>query len=131
MFKSDTQPRCRGCGKLIAKHTRTVFFGQGSVRDGDYVVMRPERPKTREEAQTLTNERIISMNWHRHVEGFGRIVGNPSHDYVSKIGVWDGETYVDEFFHSQQCAADLGRAMARAGWALKPYNDITNASTPA
>ena len=119
LFKSDQRPICKGCGKPIAKHTTSVLFGQSTTRSDDWTSYRTEHPRSIEEVQRLVNQKIISVRWTRHVPNeFVRTVGKPEFDYIDTAKLWDGETYIDEHFHAQQCAVLLGRAMAAKGWAM-------------
>lgn len=120
-FTSSVQPLCRACGKPIAKHTRSVWFGRtGSGTGFDSGAYRREKPRSRAEAQAMFNEQITAVRWNRAVRDGQRV---PQEDYISDVYLWDGESYVDEFFHSGACATRLAYACARGGQALKPYND--------
>lgn len=122
-FKSSIQPLCRACGKPIAKHTRSIYFGASPGSSGSMIESgqsRFDKPRSRAEAQRLVNEQITSHTWRRVSRNGERL---PEEDYIDRINVWDGETYEDEFFCKQNCAADLGRAMARQDWYLRPYKD--------
>lgn len=120
-FKSLTQPLCRTCGKPIAKHTRSVWFGRTGTGTGfDNGSYRREKPRSRAEAQAMFNEQITAVRWHRAVRDDERV---PDEDYISDVYLWDGETYTDEFFHSGACATKFAYACARAGKATASYND--------
>lgn len=121
-FKSDTQPFCRYCGKPIAKRVDTVYFGRK-------LHGRPEFPKTTAEARRLVNGTVVSCRWQRYVSNDDpdripvyRTDGEPDHDYVAWVGVWDGESYEDEFFCTQVDARRFAYLYARGGHATTDYN---------
>lgn len=80
-------PLCRYCGKPIPKETEVIHFR------GDR-----EPPRTREEAQRLTNRPIISIAYDAY-EGVR---------YVQRISTWDGESYIDDFFCKGEHALRYG-----------------------
>lgn len=130
-FTSSTQPLCRACGKPIAKHTSAIYFGWSTLSSGSMIETgqaRREKPRTRAEAQRVSNKEITSVRWHRETRNGERV---PSEDYIDRINVWDGETYEDQFFCSTQCAVRLARACARDGKVLQPYNDAMAARRTA
>ncbi|WP_052637981.1 hypothetical protein [Pseudorhizobium banfieldiae] len=91
------QPLCRYCGKPLRKSVVTVALNsrQPKWRGG---ISRPDRPSSKEEAQRLFNEVIVSLRYGEDERG----------RYVSEVGLWDGVTYRDRFFckgeHAQQFA---------------------------
>jgi endogenous inhibitor of DNA gyrase (YacG/DUF329 family) len=89
------RPRCPMCDKPLAKRTTTVFYPQHA------------RPKTRAEAQRLTNLEIVSL--HRgHAD---------SATYMS-ANVWDGKSYGPARcapFCTNNCAIHFGIAAHRDG----------------
>ncbi len=118
-FKSKTQPLCRFCGKRIAKATDKVTFGAACSRYKEL------KPKTRAEVQRVVNGEIVSFKWamttpadydgshsYRHEHLTVR-------DYIEQISVWDGESYVDQFFCNGDHARRFGYAAARAGYIIK------------
>lgn len=102
-FKSPTRPYCRCCGAPIPKETHSHWFGQISPSNTDYSTNHPEEPHTLEEAQRLLNQQLVSV----------RYWGRDDKRIVHYATSWDGESYRDEFFHSQECAAAFGRMAAR------------------
>lgn len=106
------RPKCIVCGRAIAKTTKSIYFyvpGPGSDfkvgdRQGTFTVTLyvAERPANRQEAQRHTNDRIISSR-------------TDSHGRISTIGTWDGESYRDKYFCTNQCAMDQGYASAKHG----------------
>jgi predicted RNA-binding Zn-ribbon protein involved in translation (DUF1610 family) len=114
-YKSDTHPRCRYCGELIRKYTHTVWFNR--PRSG-----RPEIPRTKEEAQKLINGVITSVRWERYdPDALCKVVGKPEYDYIDWIGVWDGESYVHEFFCNGEHAKQFANLMASNGHVTRAF----------
>jgi hypothetical protein len=96
-FKSDKRPHCRFCGKPIAKHTTTVYFGR-SGPDSPWSRYVPDhKPETKAEAQRLLNETVVSVKRYGGAE-------------IDCVGIWDGESWRDEFF----CNGDHARRFAYA-----------------
>ena len=116
MFKSAIQPLCRACGKPIAKRTSGVLFGCTHVSTFYY---RTEKPLSIAVVRTFFNEQVVSVSWRKDSQG--------NKLYIDGATIWDGETYEDEYFHSNVCAVHLARACASAGRALTPYNDAIEA----
>lgn len=114
-FKSATQPFCRYCGKPIPKRTDTVYFGRKLHGLAEF-------PKTTAEARRLVNGTVISCRWSRYEPGGFKMQGEPDHDYVAWVGVWDGESYEDEFFCTQVDARRFAYLYAREGQATVAYN---------
>lgn len=115
-YKSDVQPLCRYCGKPIAKRVDTIYFGRKTHG-------RPEFPATLDEARRLVNGKVVSCRWMRMKDRFGyKAQGEPDHDYVAWVGVWDGESYEDEYFCTQVDARRLAYLYARGGHATTDYN---------
>lgn len=108
----SARPLCRNCGRPIAKKTTEVAFGLDKPGHA-YQSARPERPTSRAEAQRLVNGLIVSVR-----KGYG-----DRRDEIAAANVWDGETYVDEAFDTETCAAAFGRAMARLfpAWSMPDY----------
>lgn len=64
--------------------------------------LRAERlPKSKAEAQALTNLKVISVNY--------------LHGRVYSVGTWDGESYRDKYFCTNTCAQKQGYASAMHG----------------
>jgi hypothetical protein len=121
-FKSKTQPLCRCCGKQIRKDTVLVHFKQ-EPSQYDYNSNRIQHayvrdrlwPRTLKQAQTFVNQQIISISYNRPNE-------KRQHSEVSKVHVWDGESYVDPFFCSGSCASRFAYAIAKqTTYALNLY----------
>lgn len=108
-----TGPSCIVCGRKIRKLTRSVRFerpwgthaeGERAVLHGGYMVTlyMAERPRSRAEAQRYSNEAIISSK--RGTDGT-----------LSEVGTWDGESYQDRYFCTNNCAQKQGYAAAQHG----------------
>ena len=113
------QPRCRYCAKPIRKKTTTHWFGRPSTNLKSFIKTHIEKPKTREEAQRLINEKIVSVGY--WTDAVHPEIGR----YIDKVSTWDGESYVDQFFCSNLCAQKLGYLMAKKGNATKLYWEST------
>jgi hypothetical protein len=111
MFKSTTQPLCRLCGRKIGKHTHRVYFGRPQHRTDTFATERTELPRSKEEAQRLLNEEIVSVSWSRGEEYYARKAGG---DVIDSVTTWDGESYRDQFFCTDAHARQFGYATAQA-----------------
>lgn len=119
-FKSPSQPFCVCCTKPIRKHTVTHWLRTDPAHVGhssDFIkhVYVPELPRSKEEAQRLTNGKIVAVRR-------GRDAGT-----ISQFNTWDGESYVDQFFCTGTCARDFGYICARGGKVTKRYNEFLEA----
>lgn len=123
-FKSTTQPLCLWCGKHIRKSTSPHWFGHNV---GFYAASRDrsfhhgERPTSREEAQRYINEQIVSVEWSRLTHD-GEVLPR-SQQFIHRVGVWDGESYDDEFFCNGDHSRRFAYAAARKGLAMPAYNE--------
>jgi endogenous inhibitor of DNA gyrase (YacG/DUF329 family) len=90
-------PLCPMCGKPLAKDTLNIRFAE-------------PRPRTRAEAQRLTNQHITSVHRY-HVNA----------DFISSANVWDGKTYASRYepFCTLRCALAFAQAAHRAGYVIK------------
>lgn len=116
-------PLCRYCGKPIAKKTRTVIFNDGLHRawaDSGHWTYREERPRSKDEAQRLLNQQIVSVRWSRGEDYAAKQAG---FDFISQATTWDGESYVDSYFCNGAHAKDFAYAAARGGYAMPDYID--------
>lgn len=111
-FKSPTQPHCRSCGRPIRKLTTTVWFGAQAPHADAFSISRTEKPATLDEARRLVNQQVVSHQW------------RGDREWIHRMGLWDGESYQDEFFCTGECAKRLGYAAARPPFelVLKPYS---------
>ncbi len=113
-------PRCIVCGKPIAKKTHTIYLREtnsnrshGEYSDETYskhlFLDKDKWPKNKADCQKLTNMIVVSVQY------------TGSERSIYSFGVWDGQSYDDEFFHSQLCATRQGYAAAREGlrWTWK------------
>ena len=118
-FKSSTQPLCRYCGKRIRKDPSWVYVRDEEPEEkfksaiGRYVVA---SPTTRAECQALVNETVVSVR---------RGHTNETKSRIYSFGVWDGESYVDEFFCTGEHAQFFGYLAIRYGLCpgTKKYTD--------
>ncbi|TJW14401.1 MAG: hypothetical protein E5W82_10520 [Mesorhizobium sp.] len=115
-------PLCRYCGKTIAKRTRAIFFGELATRQGFDTIFtyRPERPRSKDEAQRLLNQQIVSVRWARGEDYAAKQAG---FDHITQATAWDGESYTDKFFCNGTHAKDFAYAAARGGYAMPAYID--------
>lgn len=123
------RPLCRYCGKPIAKRATTVYFEKAItqyMRDTGFSRHVLGQPTTKAEAQRLVNQEIVSVERHH------------SEDAIYKVSVWDGESYVDEFFCNGTHAKDYAYMVAHNHpeivtvdyyEALKRQKEKINAST--
>ena len=104
------QPLCRSCGKPIAKNTHRVWLDT----KGEYGNTKVDAlPRTVKDCRKLANGEILHI-WRNTPERGGGIYS---------FSWWDGETYKDQFFCTQQCAVKLAYACARGGQVLPAYNE--------
>jgi hypothetical protein len=122
-FKSAVQPLCRFCGKGIKKHTHTVWFGQGRESRNDYSTSLEAKPTSREEAQRLVNQEIVSISWEYHWSRDEDDKSVKTRDHIHKVTTWDGESWDDPFFCNGDHAQRFGYASARGGRAMAAYNE--------
>ena len=135
-FKSKTQPLCRYCGKPIKKRTDHVNFWSNEMQlriDPSYTVpegayARPTNdlvlPQSREEAQRLVNQKIVSVRW-SYIGGYDER-GEPLQGKrlgIDKVTTWDGESYEAELFCGPRHAEMLGRLLARNGHCTMAYQE--------
>jgi len=106
-YKSTLQPLCRYCGKPIAKETRGAWFGRLTANhsSGDY----RQKPRSMEEAAKLVGKQVVSVRW-------------DDDGTLFSATTWDGETYVDEFFCSNQHARYMGAKAAKMGYRMPAYD---------
>jgi hypothetical protein len=118
-----TPPRCIVCGRPIAKRTATLYFREpkayqpakptswgdewpaqeakpDGLREGNHLYLQ-HRPRTRAEAQRYVNGQIVSSK--RRAE------------FVTSVNYWDGESYADKYFCTNNCAMRQGYASAAHG----------------
>lgn len=96
------QPHCRYCGAKLKRMVEKQEF-------------LPARPRTREDAQRMTNHQIVSVQW-----------GGPEGDrFIKSATIWDGETYKGGYFCKIQCAIDFAWCAARQGMETKAHSKAT------
>lgn len=93
-----SRPRCLNCGKPIPKRTVSHTF---------WVTEWEKAPRTREEAEQLTNQQIVSVR-------YGNVDGVR---YISSFSTWDGESYSPTYGHfdSGTCAGMFAYKAANRG----------------
>lgn len=114
-FASQLQPLCRYCAKPIKKYVVTHYFGHSAQHQHDFAKYHPERATTKAEAQRFVNGQIVSIR-----KGYD---GNVT------AGVWDGESYQDEFFCTGEHARFFAYAAVRhsTGLAMPCYHEAITA----
>lgn len=122
-FKSAVQPLCRFCGKGIKKHTHTVWFGMNRESRGEFSSSLADKPKSREEAQRLVNQEIVSISWSYNTSWDDEDHSVRVRDHIHKVATWDGESWTDPFFCNGDHAQRFGYASARGGRAMAAYNE--------
>lgn len=92
-------PKCLNCGKPIPKKTESTTFWVTEWRSA---------PRTREEAQQLTNKQLVSIRYATSPEGVR---------YVNSFSAWDGESYNPCYGHfdSGECAKMFAFKLANRG----------------
>lgn len=97
MTTQPTAPLCPCCFKPLRKATLNIRFAE-------------PRPRTRAEAQRLTNQHITSVHRY-HVNA----------EFISSANVWDGRTYESRYepFCTLRCALAFAQAAHRAGYRIK------------
>lgn len=77
---------------------------------GNVTLYTANKPRTKEDCQRFTNGTVLSVK---------RDWRNP--EFIGEFSFWDGSSYMDEFFHSGECAQKQGYAAARDGhrWVWK------------
>lgn len=86
---------CIQCGDKLP--LKTVHHHMGSSPSGD------NHPKTVEDCQRLSNQPVVAVH--------GYEINSPDEwwTYISWFETWDGESYRDDTFCSDRCAAVYGR----------------------
>lgn len=117
------RPKCIVCGRALPKRTDTLYFREpqpyrpaerrqwggdfpaqeekpDGFREGNSLYLE-HRPRTRTDAQRYVNGQIVSSKRHA--------------DFLHSVNYWDGESYADEFFCTNNCAQKQGYASAHHG----------------
>lgn len=119
-FKSKTRPLCRYCGKGIAKRTTwkwLVTKQDVALMDNHFVC--EKLPQTKAEAQKLFNEQVTAVKRRKHTDWETDEVTDLGIDQVT---LWDGESWVDEFFCNGDHAKCFAYLLAREGRCTNSYN---------
>lgn len=103
--KHKEQAHCRCCGKKLPKFTLYMDFGPD-----------PDKwPRTREDANRRTNQKIVHYLW-----------SGPKEDRrIARVSLWDGETYRGGYFCTTQCAVDFAFLFAEEGQQTKAHHSAT------
>lgn len=123
MFKSKQQPLCRHCGGKIAKYTDTHWIERdtATIRHDDnrhHYMSDADWPKSKADCQKLTNEEVVSVTYH---QDYSSDDGYKRTDKIWRFGVWDRESYVDEFFCNGDHARRFAYSCAREGYSTYGY----------
>lgn len=112
------RPLCRYCGKPIAKRTTHVKFVDElklHMKSDTFIRYVIGHPMTKAEAQALVNEVVVSV---KHT--FNPWSSDHS-EYVAEASLWDGESYVDEFFCNGSHAKLFAYSAAAGGRGTPEY----------
>lgn len=140
MIKLPRQPRCRFCGARIAKWTETVRFIESGREGRTYssvgrAIYVDEPPRSKAEAQRFLNEPIVSVHYAEIWDVLAypddpesRVVSSKRIGrFVDYVTVWDGETYVDEYFCNGDHAKRFAYLLAVEGRCTSAYNEAVRA----
>lgn len=119
------QPLCRFCGCKIRKLTATAYFGK---RDSNLSQLWREysnRPRSKEEIAKLTNLRVMHVRWTKEGQFATERAG---HLFIERATLWDGESYIDDFFCSDKHAKAFGYLLAEKGHATMAWQVATEAA---
>lgn len=132
-------PLCRYCGKAIAKKTQDVYVHHSSLRGSKYHrdeswcshAYFDDMPRSKADIERQENRQVVSL---RYDDSY-HIRQDPELDIttrapdpgrvVDRYSVWDGESYVDEYFCNGDHARRFGYVMARAGYQTAAYANAT------
>jgi len=106
------RPLCRYCGKPIPKRTTTLRFVdelKSHMTNDQFTIYVVGTPQTKAEAQRLTNLEVVSVQ--RGCNPWGK---DSQLEYITSVGVWDGERYADPYFCNGQHAKDFAYMIAKA-----------------
>lgn len=125
IYRSQTQPFCRCCGKPIAKHVRNVWLEtqlQPHMKSHDFSRYVVGEARSKAECQRFTNWYVVSVQYSKEHD-FETDTYKRGH--VRSFGEWDGESYKDEFFCSGPCVDKMAYAAMKVMPTLgtKAYRD--------
>jgi hypothetical protein len=103
---SEGQKTCMQCGK----HLRPSYSSHRMASDP---TLDPNHPRTIEDCQRLTNHPVMGLY------GYGSNQPREWWPFVSSFYTWDGESYEQDHFCSDRCAAVYGRRAAQQLAALE------------
>lgn len=93
---SATLKACKQCSKSLRIDTDNHHLG---------LEIKPDHPRTPEDCQRLTNHPVVAV--HGYGNNLKKHLG-----LISRFETWDGESYLDEVFCTEKCAALYGRRAA-------------------
>ena len=121
VFESATQPYCLCCQKKIPKYTERVYVGSYGRLLHKYL-------HTKKECQELHNgtggkETVISVRYVRPTWQ-GNVKIYPKGKYILDFSVWDGVSYINQYFCKATCAIGYAYEMADKGHRSPEYLDL-------
>lgn len=125
VYKSAERPRCRYCGKAIAKQTATMNICRKRdpklKNDWEFwrhlAIGNAPWPRSIRDCQKLTNEKVVSITYGAHIDNEFDLKA------VRSFTIWDGESYKDGFFCNGDHAKQFGYAAARKGLAMPAWKE--------
>lgn len=116
-------PLCRYCGKPIAKSTTHEYLvapENSRFSAASTLGRRVDKlPQTKAEAQLLFNQQIVSVSRCRITVNFD--TDEKADVGIDEVRLWDGKSYVDQFFCNGDHARRFGYAFARAGFGMAAW----------
>jgi len=98
----ETYPKelktCMQCGDNLQIKTEYVYIGHDAPHEN--------HPKTIEDCQRRSNTQVVKIN------GFASNTPREWWPYIAFYYTWDGESYKDDHFCSDECAGKYGRRAA-------------------
>lgn len=99
LFKANVQPLCRACGKGIKKYTQHFWVRpQKPLAMDRWIVVGVFTSKS--EVEAIVKEQVVSVKYHTPPDG---------ERCVWSFTTWDGDSYEDQWFCTDSCAAAFGR----------------------
>lgn len=118
-----TQPLCRYCGKKIRKRTTAAWFGNAHFGlQHDDAARCKQKPRSIDEVRRLVNQAVVAVSWHTPTElVHGEHVPTGEPRYIERASLWDGQSYVDNFFCNGDHAKRFAYLMARSNCKTEAY----------